>query len=74
MRYRCSIAEQRQSNIHIGGGRSRAEFVALRQARDRTLSLPALIIPAIQVNIRAGAVPEPEDNAVSYLKIPLNRF
>ncbi len=74
MRYRCSIREQRESNIHIGGGRTRAEFTALRQARDRTLSLPALILPAIQTNIRAGAVPEPEDNAVSYLKIPLNRF
>jgi glyoxylase-like metal-dependent hydrolase (beta-lactamase superfamily II) len=74
MRYRCSIAEQGASNIHIGGGRSREEFVALRQARDRTLSLPALIIPAIQVNIRAGVVPEPEDNGVSYLKIPLNQL
>ncbi|HSD70953.1 MAG TPA: MBL fold metallo-hydrolase [Woeseiaceae bacterium] len=74
MRYCCSIGEQRQSNIHIGGSRNREEFVALRQARDRTLSLPALIIPALQVNIRAGAVPEPEDNAVSYLKIPLNQL
>lgn len=74
MCYRCSIAEQRAANIHIGGGRSRKEFVVLRQARDLTLSLPALIIPAIQVNIRAGAVPEPEDNAVSYLKIPLNQL
>jgi glyoxylase-like metal-dependent hydrolase (beta-lactamase superfamily II) len=74
MRYRCSIREQRESNIHIGGGRTRDEFIALRQARDRTLSLPALILPAIQTNIRAGAVPEPEDNAVSYLKIPLNQF
>ena len=74
MRYRCSIREQRESNIHIGGGRTRDEFIALRQARDKTLSLPALILPAIQTNIRAGAVPEPEDNAVSYLKIPLNQL
>lgn len=74
MRHRCSIHEQRESNIHIGGGRTRDEFIALRQARDRTLSLPALILPAIQTNIRAGAVPEPEDNAVSYLKIPLNQL
>ncbi|HEX9852469.1 MAG TPA: MBL fold metallo-hydrolase [Woeseiaceae bacterium] len=74
MRYRCSIDEQRASNMHIGGGRSKREFISLRQARDRTLSPPALILPAIQVNIRAGNVPEHEDNAVSYLKIPLNRF
>ena len=74
MRYRCSIAEQRESNIHIGGGRSRAEFVALRQARDRTLSLPTLIVPSLQVNICAGAIPEPEDNGVSYLKVPLNQL
>lgn len=74
MRYRCSILEQRESNIHIGGGRTRNEFIALRQARDKTLSLPALILPAIQINIRAGAVPEPEENAVSYLRIPLNQF
>ena len=53
---------------------TRDEFIALRQARDRTLSLPALILPAIQTNIRAGAVPEAEDNAVSYLKIPLNQL
>ncbi len=74
MRYRCSIREQRESNIHIGGGRTRDEFIALRQARDKMLSLPALILPAIQINIRAGSVPEPENNAVSYLKIPLNQF
>jgi glyoxylase-like metal-dependent hydrolase (beta-lactamase superfamily II) len=74
MRYRCSIHEQSESNVHIGGGRTRHAFIELRQTRDRTLSLPALILPAIQTNIRAGAMPEPEDNAVSYIKIPLNRL
>jgi glyoxylase-like metal-dependent hydrolase (beta-lactamase superfamily II) len=74
LRFSVSIREQRDSNIHIGGGRSRAEFVALREARDRTLSLPALLLPSIQVNIRGGRLPEPEDNAISYLKIPLDQL
>lgn len=74
LRYRVSIREQRETNIHIGGGRTRAEFIAMRKARDRMLDLPALILPAIQVNIRAGHLPAVEDNAVSYLKIPLDQF
>jgi len=72
LRFEVSIDEQMQDNIHVGGGKSKAEFVRMRTERDATLNLPALILPSIQVNIRAGLVPEPEDNEVSYLKIPLD--
>jgi hypothetical protein len=60
--------------VHIGNGIEAAAYVEMRTARDRTLSLPALILPAVQINIRAGAAPPPEANGVSYLKIPLDRF
>lgn len=68
----CTVREQRNSNIHVHDGISRDEFVAMRRARDETLDMPKLILPAIQINIRAGHYPEPEDNGVRYLKIPLN--
>ncbi|MGB5246110.1 MAG: MBL fold metallo-hydrolase [Woeseia sp.] len=74
LRFETSVREQAASNIHIGGGRSREAFIAMREKRDQTLSLPKLIVPAIQVNIRAGITPPPEDNGVAYLKIPLNSF
>jgi hypothetical protein len=67
------VAEQRASNVHLAG-KSEDAFVAMRQGRDRTLEMPALLLPAVQVNIRAGAFPPPEENGVSYLKIPVNRF
>ena len=66
------MPEERAGNIHIRDGVSEAEFVAMRTARDRTLDLPTLILPAIQVNVRSGQLPPPEANGVSYLKIPLN--
>jgi len=72
LRYEVTIEEQQQANIHVGGGKSRDEFVRMRTERDATLNLPALILPSIQVNIRAGLLPGPEDNKVSYLKIPLD--
>ena len=53
-------------------GISEEEFVAMRRARDRTLGMPALILPSVQVNMRAGDLPEPEDNGMRYIKIPLN--
>jgi glyoxylase-like metal-dependent hydrolase (beta-lactamase superfamily II) len=68
----CTVAEQRASNIHVHDGVSEADFVAMRRARDATLQMPVLILPAVQVNMRAGQFPPPEDNGVSYLKIPLN--
>lgn len=70
--WETTIGVQRRENVHIHSGVSEAEFVALRQARDRTLGMPRLILPSVQVNMRAGHLPEPEDNGVRYLKIPLN--
>jgi hypothetical protein len=66
------VAQQRAANIHIRDAVSEDEFVAMRTARDRTLEMPTLILPSIQVNIRAGELPPAEANGVSYLKIPLN--
>ncbi len=68
-----TVAEQKAHNIHIAG-RSEEEFVALRTARDRTLQVPKLLIPSIQINIRAGEFPPPEDNGVRYIKVPLDRL
>jgi glyoxylase-like metal-dependent hydrolase (beta-lactamase superfamily II) len=68
-----TVAEQRASNVHLAG-KSEDAFVAMREARDKTLEMPPLMLPAVQVNIRAGAFPPPEANGVSYLKIPVNRF
>jgi glyoxylase-like metal-dependent hydrolase (beta-lactamase superfamily II) len=67
-----TVAEQRAANIHVRDTIAQADFVAMRTARDGTLGMPALIIPSIQLNIRAGVLPEPEDNGVRYLKTPLN--
>ena len=69
-----TVAEEKARNIHVGGGRSEAEFVKLRRERDATLPAPKLLYPAVQVNIRAGALPPAEANGVAYLKIPLNQF
>ena len=67
-----SIGAEKASNIHVTAQTSQADFVALREARDATLSMPALILPSVQVNIRAGHLPEPEPNGVRYLKLPLD--
>ncbi|MGH8108330.1 MAG: MBL fold metallo-hydrolase [Arenimonas sp.] len=71
---RCetTIGEQKQKNIHAACTISEQEFIAMRQARDATLGMPALIIPAVQVNIAAGEFPKAEDNGVIYLKTPIN--
>ena len=69
-----TVAEQKRSNIHVHDGISREDFIRLRTARDQTLAVPALLLPAVQVNIRAGRLPEPEANGTIYLKLPLNRF
>jgi hypothetical protein len=66
------VAEQRTANIHINDGVSEAQFVEMRSKRDATLDMPVLILPAVQVNIRAGQMPPPEANGVAYLKIPVN--
>ena len=67
-----TVAEEREKNVHVRNGISEEEFVAMRQARDATLEMPTLILPSVQVNMRAGELPEPEDNGIRYLKIPLN--
>ena len=68
----ATVAEHRLHNVHVHDGISEDQFVAMRMARDASLEMPALILPAIQVNIRAGELPEPEANGVRYLKIPVN--
>ncbi|QHE86219.1 MBL fold metallo-hydrolase [Hydrogenophaga sp. BPS33] len=70
--FETTVAEQRAKNIHVHDGVSEAEFVAMRTRRDATLEMPTLILPSVQINIRAGAMPPKEDNGVAYLKIPLN--
>ena len=70
--WECTVADQRTRNIHVHDGVSEAEFVAMRTKRDAGLAMPVLILPSVQVNIRAGELPPPEANGVSYLKIPLN--
>ncbi|MFI8616323.1 MBL fold metallo-hydrolase [Acidovorax sp. NPDC077693] len=70
--WETTVAQQRATNIHVRDGISEDEFVALRTARDATLDVPALILPSMQVNIRAGLLPPAEDNGVAYLRIPLN--
>src|SRR5471032_1561881 len=72
LRYVSTVAEQRADNIHVRDSVGEADFVAMRTARDATLAMPALILPAVQVNMRAGHLPEPEANGTRYLKIPLN--
>ncbi|GAB4056907.1 MBL fold metallo-hydrolase [Uliginosibacterium sediminicola] len=70
--WQSSVAAQRLHNIHVHDGVTEAQFVAMREARDATLEVPELILPAVQVNIRAGAWPPADDNGVAYLRLPLN--
>ncbi|TFF43181.1 MBL fold metallo-hydrolase [Pseudomonas sp. RIT623] len=74
LRYMTTVAEQRADNIHIHEGVSEDSFVEMREARDKTLDMPVLILPSVQINMRSGQFPEPEANGVSYLKIPLNKL
>ena len=69
-----TVGEQRKSNIHVHDGIDEAAFVEMRTTRDAGLGMPTLLLPAIQVNVRAGNLPAPEDNGVVYLKIPLNKL
>jgi len=74
MRFVTTVAEQKQSNVQLREGTTKQEYVKLRTARDAKLDMPALILPAIQINIRAGEFPQREANGTAYLKIPLNVF
>lgn len=70
--WETTIADERAQNIHVREGISEAEFVAMRTRRDATLAMPKLILPSVQVNMRGGRLPQPEQNGTSYLKLPLN--
>ncbi|WP_299851032.1 MBL fold metallo-hydrolase [uncultured Roseovarius sp.] len=72
--WQSTVREQKANNLHVGGGKSEAEFVEFRTDRDKQLGMPKLIIPSIQVNMRAGQLPRPEDDGNVYLKTPLNKF
>lgn len=72
--YETTVAEERRANLHVKDGTDEEGFVAFRTARDKTLGQPTLLLPSIQVNIRGGALPPPDETGTSYLKIPLNRF
>ena len=70
--FQTTVAEQRAKNIHVHEGISKAQFVEMRKKRDATLEMPVLILPAVQINIRAGNMPPKESNGIAYVKIPIN--
>ncbi|WP_370190859.1 MBL fold metallo-hydrolase [Qipengyuania sp.] len=70
--WETTVRQQREGNVHVKDGVTEDEFVEMRTARDKTLAMPNLIMPSVQVNIRGGRLPAPEDNGVSYIKIPVN--
>ena len=72
--YQSSVAEQRAHNVHVHAGITEEAFVAMRRARDASLSMPVLMLPAVQVNMRGGELPPAESNGVRYLKVPLNQL
>ena len=74
IRWETTVAEERANNIHVRNGITEDEFVAMRSARDETLDTPKLIIPSIQVNIRAGQLPEPDESGKRFLKVPVNEL
>lgn len=70
--WETTVKQQREKNVHVRDGVTEEEFVAMRTGRDKELAMPKLIMPSVQVNIRGGRLPEPEENGVSYIKIPVN--
>ncbi len=72
--WQSTVAQQKRDNSHVGAGRDPNSYIKLREARDKTLPLPELMLAALQVNLRGGRLPEPEDNGRSYLKLPLGAF
>lgn len=70
--WETTVKQQREENVHVKDGVAEQDFVAMRTDRDKTLSMPKLIMPSVQVNIRGGRLPDPEENGVSYIKIPVN--
>jgi hypothetical protein len=72
VQYLSTVAEEREKNVHVRNGISEEAFVAMRHARDATLGMPTLMLPSVQVNMRAGQLPDPESNGTRFIKIPLN--
>ena len=72
--FETTVAEEKQNNVHVGGGTTEDEFVKMRTERDATLNMPRLILPSVKINMRAGHLPQPENNGQRYLKLPLNLF
>lgn len=72
--WESTVGDQKALNVHVGGGKTREEFVEMRQARDAQLDMPKLIVPSLQVNMRAGQMPPAEDNGQVYLKVPIDRL
>ena len=72
LKFESSVGEERASNVQLNSYTTQEEYIRFRQERDATLTMPVLILPSLQVNIRAGCLPEPESNGMAYLKIPLN--
>lgn len=70
--WETTVGEQKAKNVHVGGDNEKEDFIRMRDARDATLGMPRLIVPSLQVNMRAGQMPEPEDNGAIYLKVPVN--
>jgi hypothetical protein len=70
--WETSVGSERTGNVHVHEGVDEEAFVSMRTARDKTLEMPRLILPSVQVNIRGGRLPEPESNGTRYLKLPLN--
>lgn len=73
-RWETTVVEERNKNVHVGAGSTEDGFVAMREERDKTLGMPTLILPSVQVNIRAGELPPKEDNGVRYLKVPIDQL
>ncbi|MDP6190248.1 MAG: MBL fold metallo-hydrolase, partial [Gammaproteobacteria bacterium] len=73
LQWQTTVAESRANNIHLAG-KSRDEYIAIRKARDAQLDVPQLLMPAVQVNMRAGHLPPAEDNGTTYIKIPINKI
>ena len=72
--WETTVGAQKEKNVHLANGVSEEDFVAMREARDATLGMPKLIIPSIQVNMRAGNMPEPDDAGDVFLKVPINKL
>mgnify|MGYP001815847843 CR=1 FL=1 len=72
--WETTVGEQKARNVHVGGGTPAADFVEMREARDATLPMPKLIVPSLQVNMRAGNMPEPDDQGDVFLKLPINKL